>query len=113
MRISGWSSDVCSSDLPDFTNSRAWRAVKTRRQVGASPDLLDRSGGQQHAHLPLAPPSWPTFCADLLLVTSTSSPSTTTITSSRPITETPGPSVSTANREIGRGSCRERECPYV
>src|SRR3990167_5319340 len=96
---------------PDSANSRAWRAVETRRQVGSPPDLLDRVGGQQYAHLPLAPPSWPTFCADLLLVTSTSSPSTTTITSSSPITDTRGPSVSTATRLQSISSCAPREHP--
>src|SRR3546814_20923402 len=43
MRISDWSSDVCSSDLWAGPAARRLRAVARRRQPGAVPDRLRRA----------------------------------------------------------------------
>ena len=53
--------------------------------------------------------SLPTFCAPSAVVTSTSSPSTTMITSSSPITETRGPSLSTSTLRQSTSSTPARD----
>src|SRR3546814_12242117 len=49
MRISDWSSDVCSSDLDEGSRQRAGKALLRRRRL--RPDLADEplaAGAQQH-----------------------------------------------------------------
>src|SRR5690606_28437621 len=82
---------------PNLPYAPTWCDFELRRQGIAAPRLFYRSGGQEpRGHSPWAPFSDPTSCAPSALVTSTSLPSTTTITSSSPITETRGPSLSTS-----------------
>src|SRR3546814_13040009 len=62
MRISDWSSDVCSSDLPRPTAAAREARIKSRR--GRSPDLRERAGAARALHLPSTykkPGAWPGF----------------------------------------------------
>src|SRR3546814_3464138 len=76
VRISDWSSDVCSSDLRE-----------------AALDALVRD--YLRTHPPVAPPA----------------PAPAPAPSPAPATPLPAPAV--AEPQIGRASCRERECQYV
>src|SRR3546814_7632244 len=84
MRISDWSSDVCSSDLPDEREHRSRQGRRGPIASGlevAGPELSDPPGGRcpqeaQKAHKCEA--SKPLLCL-----------------------------------EIGRASCKERVCQYV
>src|SRR3546814_13876506 len=103
MRISDWSSDVCSSDLiisPDafLTSAGIWQLVCAG---GITIFLVTRfatvAGGSQ-SHSP--PPN----SRALLLVHHTMSP---------PLSPAPSPrSIPPKAQEIGRASCRERVCQY-
>src|SRR5690606_1518489 len=80
---------------PDFADA-ARSGAEPGRQRLAAPGLFDRNRLQKpRAHSPCAPLSDPTRCAPAALVTRISSPLATTITSSSPITDTRGPSLST------------------
>src|SRR3546814_8007285 len=54
MRISDWSSDVCSSDLLETRLSDALHAALAQRFVDRRLALLIRDAGQRHAALPVA-----------------------------------------------------------
>src|SRR3546814_8626022 len=62
MRISDWSSDVCSSDLPRPTAAAREARIKSHR--GRSPDLRERAGAARTLHLTSTykkPGAWPGF----------------------------------------------------
>src|SRR3546814_2341717 len=87
MRISDWSSDVCSSDLRDGAEPAGTRTMDRVRSVQLQPKYPDRcpdaATGQQsdpHAPEPGAEP------------------------------DQSGPQ---SGHQIGRASCRERVCQYV
>src|SRR3546814_6828125 len=52
MRISDWSSDVCSSDLP-LWRARRWRLPDEARQTGVPPPVADRRFHSDSGHNPL------------------------------------------------------------
>src|SRR3546814_13779568 len=103
MRISDWSSDVCSSDLKDLL----------RQQSGKIPRCARDDSEEQLAH-------FESGCTN-----GTGNPSRLIPSSLFPLLAPPtAPSVRAAPREsnldhhcaryeIGRASCRERVCQYV
>src|SRR3546814_15524123 len=102
MRISDWSSDVCSSDLPllleSFTLSGAVNG--TREDLRFDQRLTALGGTLRASGRALLPPAGPQIDAALIL---------------------DHPDLSVLLREllrdsglqIGRASCRERVCQYV
>src|SRR3546814_15831591 len=89
MRISDWSSDVCSSDL--LWPARAWS--------DSPPARTTTSAGHS-----AAPPQTPAR-----LTARTAPPRPAHGSDAMPMQHRPD----TARAEIGRASCRERECQYV
>src|SRR3546814_12429074 len=92
MRISDWSSDVCSSDL-GITSEVAAKAL-------ASP-VVAAPGGSAAAASTTTATGVPLRLTGLV---------TAATSSGQPIVHTP---LGTLTLEIGRASCRERVCPYV
>src|SRR3546814_20091774 len=91
MRISDWSSDVCSSDLRSAPDRAACPWLRLRLSVDAGPSW--------HLHQAARAPTRP-------------SPAAIWIDCARPV----APSFAAALRrwkQIGRESCRERRCQYV
>src|SRR3546814_5167559 len=88
MRISDWSSDVCSSDLSQRRN------IARLRRIRMPADDAERAGG---AH-PNTVPSI-SLRAVRSMPASVGCPCSSTVT--------------THSVEIGRASCRERVCQYV
>src|SRR3546814_4245934 len=89
MRISDWSSDVCSSDLTErwSTDSRmpCWRCnLMERRHEGLGPRFATHAATRNRSRLGMAPQALRGDAA-----------------------------TKRRNREIGRASCRERVCQYV
>src|SRR3546814_10452731 len=97
MRISDWSSDVCSSDLGGFLSQQLGRFLRIEHAVL---HLL-------HAQLEIAD-EVPGFVDHLALDLESSSSSEI----SPRVTAMPF-SVSYLSGKIGRASCRERVCQYV
>src|SRR3546814_6541710 len=88
MRISDWSSDVCSSDLPDAVRQEFVRATRSLMRIM---DERTRDGYVFRTDLRVRP-----------------DPGATPLAISIPAAETYYESVG----QIGRASCRERVCQY-
>src|SRR3546814_15399554 len=110
MRISDWSSDVCSSDLNavlPYVSRRAGQALaraQAQREVGSALNTADITPADAASRIRIrAAENVPASVSDL-------DDATRQLTgySSRGM----GPG-QLAVREIGRASCRERVCPYV
>src|SRR3546814_11532175 len=110
MRISDWSSDVCSSDLAVDTTSAVVGTTLTLDLVESLP-----TGRNYQSYLQIVPGVKPS---------SGGNPSSksgvnytdiggTTGTSSDNVYYLDGVDVTDPNSEIGRASCRERVCQYV
>src|SRR3546814_4889008 len=83
MRISDWSSDVCSSDLPDWSGSQANNtgdALVAAQRVGAEVDRMDSAWFAPAVKVPGENRARPLFIE---------------------------------RSQIGRASCRERVCQSV
>src|SRR3546814_5706659 len=97
MRISDWSSDVCSSDLSSFTQTFGWSATDV---IGLSADeigLWDASGSSlQRIERVIRERSLNNVA---VVVHHKNGQPLTCVISSR--------------QKIGRASCRERGCQYV
>src|SRR3546814_11501331 len=101
MRISDWSSDVCSSDLHLLSSLRAERS---------KPSVLDKADGWRLPRrlqlLAMTGTSWLAPCAFL--------PDSPNGSDSRRAAHESDRSLHReAGRKIGRASCRERVCKYV
>src|SRR3546814_17846178 len=98
MRISDWSSDVCSSDLIEFIGTAA-EAVSFAEAQGPH-EVIDASGKtvmpgliDVHCHISYGDP---TSAEELHIYT--------------PVEYRTIKAVNNAQKEIGRASCRERVC---
>src|SRR3546814_17529080 len=117
MRISDWSSDVCSSDLWGDGNESSGARVKRRRRGGARPhwprgqELAAEPLLQKPTHLTASAPCGSGFCRELFR-----DPPSKLSPHAPPATR--GwcrvlPSARGWRRKVGRGSGRERVCEYV
>src|SRR3546814_7243006 len=97
MRISDWSSDVCSSDLLDFGEVRAGTVQRLFRGLR---DFLIGKEGLEAADRVL--PDWD--IQNIQDEPASVSPA---------FREAPAPTTIPTTQEIGRASCRERVCQYV
>src|SRR3546814_14070545 len=113
MRISDWSSDVCSSDLTEVTNLpnlmgylRFGRSLPVVRfedsynKVASIGEAFEERGNAPIRMAVPTPPEPPTPTAP----TAPAKPKTTPAKRRRAVPGDP---------EIGRASCRERVCQYV
>src|SRR3546814_5295070 len=98
MRISDWSSDVCSSDLEDFAARTARPRVAHRPEIVARRDADDALFGQARDLLPQVE----RFVVSVIAGRGQSFGR-----------EAPGLGDQRPRMEIGRASCRERVCQYV
>src|SRR3546814_14533751 len=126
MRISDWSSDVCSSDLsiifrlpgnPTERRGRRASSYRVDRAIGGDQSLLARASFQRIAM----------FHTDDAVIAALAEPldDRLIVDLARPRLEPPGivPDLDVGNlvpatverrdQEIGRASCRERVCQYV
>src|SRR3546814_1912064 len=85
MRISDWSSDVCSSDLPPADGELGFQGIGNRRSAGRGQDSIE---GRR-----LEPAIGAVAGADIDIA----------------VSQPPEPRL----RQIGRAACRERVGPYV
>src|SRR3546814_12360008 len=101
MRISDWSSDVCSSDLPDSEDLSMRMDKLTSRFQQALADAQSLAVGRDHNLIE------PTHLLLALLDQSGGG--------TRPLLTQAGVNVPVLRDplEIGRASCRERVCQYV
>src|SRR3546814_15870597 len=103
MRISDWSSDVCSSDL-FLCISLAARSSRNR------PSALRKRDWRHYVPLELGAPD---FAYERLGITLHDRPVAKSQNGPHPdVAEKPRPTLF-PRRQIGRASCRERECQYV
>src|SRR3546814_18559667 len=94
MRISDWSSDVCSSDLPDYQGKR----FKSVTRGGADLDKIagtDESAAEEDETKAAETPGLDALIAFVKLTL-----------------KDQGREVRVSARKIGRASCRERVCQY-
>src|SRR3546814_12487184 len=105
MRISDWSSDVCSSDLPEFHTIPISDVERELLQKGYVLNVFDGTESHIEFDAALAEPMLKTLAWGELGPVSLS-----TIEHSHSM---PARAVPLKNEEIGRASCRERVCKYV
>src|SRR3546814_1107974 len=95
MRISDWSSDVCSSDLPGAYTPRSAEEMQRIEQLVRTAVGFDQARGDQvtvvNVHFPSVVDPSGVVAANPLM----------------------GFDKNDIMREIGRASCRERVCQYV
>src|SRR3546814_15081672 len=130
MRISDWSSDVCSSDLPTLPTATDPHTVSTVGVFNDRSALTDSTLfeplGLSYTTAPLASDVVSAGPASLELLLSTSVPGTDIYAvvsdvwpdgSAHPVAtgrlRTTYPRIDEARSQIGRASCRERVCQYV
>src|SRR3546814_16595757 len=107
MRISDWSSDVCSSDLPDIRDNQGTTPLMlavTQNAPGCVAALLNPPAGSRRADVNLANGSGETPLIRAVQLRNLD-----------PVRTLPkaGADPDPADHQIGRASCRERVCQYV
>src|SRR3546814_17961058 len=100
MRISDWSSDVCSSDLATITIDRPEkRNAMSFAVLGEFPAAIARAADDEAARAVIITGAGGAFCAGTDLSNLADTP--------------PAARSGRGAAQIGRASCRERVCPYV
>src|SRR3546814_20045976 len=109
MRISDWSSDVCSSDLDDGTGRRPGDIRTTRRGADPAATFVDRDPACRH------PTEWG---ATMKIARGSADEDAPTAGETTPDSTPSAIPYGFARKfgvvlQIGRASCRERGCKYV
>src|SRR3546814_1159214 len=105
MRISDWSSDVCSSDLPQARRPELTSTLANEDLGGLAGwvvDVIERIGAPGVGALVALETAFPPIPSEVILPFAGFSAARTCSSCSRP-----------ARRQIGRASWRERVCQYV
>src|SRR3546814_15965331 len=108
MRISDWSSDVCSSDLPPVPICPACRSRAWEPKVVSGRATVVGVTVNAHPWMPTMPP--PYVIANVALEEDASVRLTTNVVACEPDDVRLGQAV--AVRSIGKASCRERTGPH-
>src|SRR3546814_2288913 len=111
MRISDWSSDVCSSDLAATYESNVIAAVRT---ICASIEGMKQAGWGRIINIASGaytepPPEFPTYGPSKAALVNLSVGLAKSLANTGITVNT----ISPGNVQIGRASCRERVCQYV
>src|SRR3546814_13152749 len=118
MRISDWSSDVCSSDLRPFRRERYRPGIERKRvaiDFGGKVKVQAAAGGEQHRTSPdgCSAKGQRRNAGDTILVRAAQQPFVAIRDPNQRALAGPAGAASVDAAEIGRASCRERVCQYV